>query len=746
MRQHYFIQFAIANFFIFLISYLIPGTSAQQVQDEIYNAEETMISGGAEFNLMLQEAIRSGDIDKFINTGGISPPESNTPNTITTFDGFDFDDNPIYNGGFMFIPPDPCGVAGLDRVIAVVNTMIECRDTLGTLIWQDDLAGFFTSLTPTTFTFDPKVIYDQYEDRFVVVDLEQVSVGSNPNPGNISRIFLAVSKTGTPATATSADWYFFAINAEESIGGFDYWADYPGFAIDEEAVYITANMFLHTGATGGPAYTRLWIVDKGVTGGFYGGGAASVTGGWDFPGLAGGFAGTHQPAHVFGSTGVATGVGTFLVMYGGLTTGGPGGIESIQVIRVDDPLGSPTFVGPEFVSMGDIEDVGGAFGWPALVDAPQLGSPTEIEVNDRRTLHAVWRNNSLWLTTTINPNSGPDIGQTTAHWVQLNTTTLGSTTLTDQGDVGGEDIATGTFTFFPSIAVNSTEDVIIGFSASAPTIFPGAYYAGRFVGDPAGTVNSSVVVRAGLDFYVRTFGAGRNRWGDYTGASVDPTDDKSFWIFNEYAITRGSGTPPEDGRWGTVYAHVPQSDLPVELKSFTASVSKSDVLLNWSTATEINNQGFEIQRSKAGNDYEQIGYVPGHGTTTEIQTYSYTDLKVASGNYTYRLKQIDFNGTFDYSDEVAVEVTAPVEFALEQNYPNPFNPSTVIKYSIPTEGFVNLAVYNLLGKEVALLVNGVQEAGRYEINFDASKLASGIYVYSLKSGSFNSVKKMLLMK
>ncbi len=750
MKQQYFFRLAVLPFLILLLSLLAPDTSAQQVQDKIYAAEETTISGGAEFNIMLQEAIRTGNIDNFIYSGNFTPLIPNSLNTVTTFDGFDYDDNPIFNGGFSFIPPDPSGVGGLDRVIAVVNTMIECRDTTGTLLWQDDLAGFFTSLTPTTFTFDPKVIYDQYENRFVVVDLEQVDAGSNPDPGNISRIFLAVSKTSTPATATSADWYFHVISAEESIGGLDYWADYPGFAIDEEAVYVTANMFVHAPFSGGSAFTRLWIIDKGVAGGFYGGGAASVTGGWDFPGLSGGgFALTHQPAHVFGTGGApgVVAVGTYLVGYSALTDGVS---EFIQVIRVDDPLFTPTFSFPDFVSLGNIEDLAGG-----LPDAPQLGSATEIEVNDRRTLHAVWRNNSLWLTTTINPNSGPDIGQTTAHWVQLNTTTLDSITLTDQGDVGGEDIASNTFTFFPAIAVNSNEDVIVGFSASASTIFPGAYYAGRFVGDPAGTVNPSVVVRAGLDFYVRTFGFGSNRWGDYTGASVDPKDDKSFWIFNEYAINRGSPTtpPPEDGRWGTVYAHVPQSELPVELKSFTASVSKSDVLLDWSTATEINNQGFEIQRSKAENEYEKIGYVPGHGTTTEIQTYSYTDSKITSGNYTYRLKQIDFNGTFEYSDAVAVEVTVPLEFTLEQNYPNPFNPGTVIKYSIPENGFVTLDVYNLLGEKVASLVNSVQEAGRYEINFDASNLpagrqglASGIYVYSLKSGSFTSVKKMLLMK
>ncbi len=564
MKQQYSFRLTVLPFLIFLLFLLTPNTSSQQVQDKIYAAEETTISGGAEFNIMLQEAIRSGNLDNFIYSGNFTPPITNSPNTITTFDGFDFDDNSILNGS-VFIPPDPSGVGGLDRVISVVNTMIECRDTTGTLIWQDDLAGFFTSLTPTTFTFDPKVIYDQYEDRFVVVDLERVGTAPGTDPGNISRILLAVSKTGTPASADSTDWWYTAIDAKVVISSVDHWADYPGFAIDEEAVYVTANMFSHfSGASGG---TRLWIIDKGVAGGFYGGGTASVTGDWDFPSLTGGFAGTFQPAHVFGSGGVATGVGTFLVMYSGLTTGGPGGTESIQVIRVDDPLGSPTFVGPEFVSMGDIEDVGGPFGFPDLPDAPQMGDTTKIEVNDNRTLHAVWRENSLWLTTTINPNSGPDLGQTTAHWVQLSTTTLGSTTLTDQGNVGGEDIASGTFTFFPSIAVNSTEDVIVGFSASAPTIFPGAYYAGRFVGDPAGTVNSSVVVRAGLDSYVRTFGAPRNRWGDYTGASVDPNDDKSFWVFNEYAITKGSGTPPDDGRWGTVYAHVPLSDLVVEVRS-----------------------------------------------------------------------------------------------------------------------------------------------------------------------------------
>ncbi|MEJ2196065.1 MAG: T9SS type A sorting domain-containing protein [Ignavibacteriaceae bacterium] len=739
MKKQYFPRLSFLSFWFYFLILFLPNTLAQQLNGEVFSHEETMISGGAEFNTLLQKAIRTGNVENFLHATTNTPPSSPENSLIITrFDGFDYDDNATYNSGFSFIPPDPSGAAGRDRVIAVVNAMIECRDTLGILLWQVSLDSLFTSLTPTTFTFDPKVIYDQYEDRFVVVDLEQVDAGVNPDPGNISRILLAVSKTSAPATATSADWNFHAISSEESIGGLDNWADYPGFAIDEEAVYVTANMFTHAPISGSSTATRLWIVDKGVVGGFYGGGTASVTGGWDFPTLSGGFVLTHQPAHVFGTGGVGGSVGTFLVGYSGLTGGG---LEFIQVIRVDDPLGTPTFAAVEFVSLGDIETL--AAGLP---DAPQSGSATEIEVNDRRTLQAVWRSNSLWLTTTIDPGSGPDMGQTTAHWVQLSTSTLGSTTLTDQGNIGGEDIATGTFTFFPAIAVNSTGDMIVGFSASAPTIFPGAYYAGRYSTDSPGTVNPSVVVKAGVDFYERTFGGARNRWGDYTGACVDPSDDLTFWVYNEYAITRGSGTPPDDGKWGTAYAKVPLGNLPVELTSFTASVINNDVILKWSTATEINNQGFEIQKSNEYNEFEAFGYVPGYGTTTETRFYSFTDLKVDDGSYRYRLKQIDFNGTFEYSDEISVEVLNPIEFVLEQNFPNPFNPNTLIKYSIPGDGFVSLNVYNLLGEIVATLVNGTQEAGRYEIHFDASDLSSGIYLYNLKSGNLNSGKKMLLMK
>jgi hypothetical protein len=187
--------------------------------------------------------------------------------------------------------------------------------------------------------------------------------------------------------------------------------------------------------------------------------------------------------------------------------------------------------------------------------------------------------------------------------------------------------------------------------------------------------------------------------------------------------------------------------VPVELTSFTANANDNgNVELNWSTATEINNQMFEIERRKTEGQFTTIGYVEGYGTTTEPQEYSYIDNAVETGTYFYRLKQIDFLGTYEYSDEIEVKVNGPLTFGLEQNYPNPFNPSTLIKYSVPENDFVKLSVYNLVGEEVSILVNEIVDAGFYEAAFNVGKLPSGIYFYRLQSGNAVQLKKMVLMK
>ncbi len=187
---------------------------------------------------------------------------------------------------------------------------------------------------------------------------------------------------------------------------------------------------------------------------------------------------------------------------------------------------------------------------------------------------------------------------------------------------------------------------------------------------------------------------------------------------------------------------------PVELTSFSASVDKNNITLNWSTATETNNRGFAVERfaGSLSAGWEKIGFVDGNGTSTESHSYSYTDKNVNMGKYRYRLKQIDFDGTSQYSKEVEVKVDLPVTFSLEQNYPNPFNPSTTIKYSIPSDQHVRLNVYNLLGQKVTTLVDGMQKAGQQDVNFNASNFASGVYIYKLEAGEMVSAKKMILIR
>ncbi|AFH49003.1 Hypothetical protein IALB_1293 [Ignavibacterium album JCM 16511] len=186
--------------------------------------------------------------------------------------------------------------------------------------------------------------------------------------------------------------------------------------------------------------------------------------------------------------------------------------------------------------------------------------------------------------------------------------------------------------------------------------------------------------------------------------------------------------------------------IPVELVSFTATSTKEGVVLNWITATETNNAGFTIERGNDSENFTEIGFVGGKGTTTELNVYTFLDNSVKQGTYFYRLKQTDYDGTFKYLNVVNVNIGLPTKFILEQNYPNPFNPSTKISYALSNPELVSLKVFDILGNEVANLVNEFQQAGVYEIEFNASELPSGIYYYRLTAGNFSDVKKMLMTK
>jgi hypothetical protein len=187
--------------------------------------------------------------------------------------------------------------------------------------------------------------------------------------------------------------------------------------------------------------------------------------------------------------------------------------------------------------------------------------------------------------------------------------------------------------------------------------------------------------------------------------------------------------------------------LPVELSSFTAKQSVSGIELQWVTATEVSNYGFDVERANAGKDaiWEKIGFIGGHGNSNSQNNYSFIDNKPLSAKMQYRLKQIDKNGSFNYTKSVEAEAFI-LKYDLAQNFPNPYNPSTLIIYSIAAQSNVTIKIYNVLGKLITTLVNENKEAGNYQVNFNAAGLSNGVYFYKIQAGNYTATKKMLLLK
>ncbi len=287
-----------------------------------------------------------------------------------------------------------------------------------------------------------------------------------------------------------------------------------------------------------------------------------------------------------------------------------------------------------------------------------------------------------------------------------------------------------------------------------------AQYTLRLSGGPAVKGGFNVAAFSGL---LNVDGAGVKKVDDeltHTSAAIF-TDSIFSWTFaftagnTNYTDTiysvansvNGNGDPTGD-QWnfGAKFPIVVLDIIPVELTSFLAEQTAKGILLRWITASELNNSGFVIERLSS-NLWEDIGFVNGKGTTTSSNQYSFIDNSPLPGVSYYRLKQLDFDGSFTYSNEIEVTFSDILtDFVLEQNYPNPFNPSTVIGYQLSVNSFVSLKVYDVLGNELVTLVDEYHEAGRHSFTFDASQLASGLYIYRLSAGSFVESKKMLFLK
>jgi hypothetical protein len=481
--------------------------------------------------------------------GDVTASES-TPPLANSFEAANFDTNG-QNANIYFIPPDPHGAVGPSHVLNVVNVSIQWYTKQGVQQHNQSLKNFFAPLGAVNFLFDPKVVYDEHAGRFVVVALEKTDVVDGAN-SDTSRILVAVSDDSDP----NGTWRFQAINGKIQINGTNTWADYPGLAVDEQAVYITNNMFAFK--TNGSNYrgSRLWIVPKGAgSGGFYDGGAATVNV-FDPSTLAGNTNWNYftlQPTHVRGTGGNGASDGVWLVS-SDVFFGSDLSQEGIAIVRIQNPLSAtPTFNRWNF-NLGNISST------MSPPDVPQLGTSTLIDAGDLRMFDAEWRDNNIYAVNQIVPNTGADAGQVTAHWYRISTQG-GVPSIQDQGNIGAEDIGTGTHTYYPSVTVDADSNLAFGFAASSSNLYGGAYYTVRGASDPPGTVQSTGTLKAGEDFYIRTFGGSRNRWGDYSAIDIDPASENTFWVYNEYAMPRGTDINGEVGRWGTrwgqFYLNVP---------------------------------------------------------------------------------------------------------------------------------------------------------------------------------------------
>jgi len=270
--------------------------------------------------------------------------------------------------------------------------------------------------------------------------------------------------------------------------------------------------------------------------------------------------------------------------------------------------------------------------------------------------------------------------------------------------------------------------------------------------------NSTINIGSTDNIYVSSAPSGYWEISNYdsTQASIPPDSDNDTVLvsagnklghFVLYFIAHFDGF-----RDTLISKHVyVDNPYPVDLTSFIASVSGRDVNLKWSTSEELNNYGYEIEKSnvksQTSNEWSKVGFVSGSGTSTDIHNYEFTEKGLNSGKYNYRLKQIDFNGNFEYFDLAEdVMIGIPLKYYLSQNYPNPFNPVTNFEFGISKLGFVTLKIYDVMGRELITLVNENKEPGYYTVRFDGSNLSSGVYFYRMTAGEFVAVKKFVLMK
>ncbi len=540
----------------------------------------------------------------------------------------------IDGGTTGFIPPDPIGAAGPSHAMYCCNSYIEWYTKDRTNQYSQTLATFFSSLNPEFTIFDPRCLYDMYNDRYVVIAVDQDDGTESSN------LYIAVSDDSDP----NGTWYYQKINTVQTINDTTTWLDYPTLGVGEDAIYVTGNMFAFV--DGDFKASLLWIIDKGAgTGGLYDGGSVTfnVYDPWLEIGGSGSRDFTLQPARMRGTP--PDNAAIFLYSAGWYDSNTSE--DFIHLYWIQNPTTTPVF-SADFVSLGDVDNEA-----LSVPNAPQPGvtSSTQfINTGGRRAQSCMWRDNVFWGANTINPKDPAESGQATVLWFGVNTSNLSSLSTVDKGIIGAEDLGADTYTFYPAITANQDGDVAIGFAASGANVYAGAYYTVHINGDAAGTVRSTKELKAGEGTYYQPDPI-RNRWGDYSGIGIDPADDLTFWFFNEYAEPSTYSKLPH-GDWRMAFGHAGTIEDPSYF--YADNITSTSLVLHWSGRSaefEVTQDGSTIY---TGSDTTLS--VTGLTANT---TYQFVVRGKSSGENYYSTNSI----TLDVTTEPSGGSTNPVQVA-----------------------------------------------------------------------------------
>lgn len=599
-------------------------------------------------------------------------------------------------------PPDDYIAAGPNCIMMVVNNIFRIYDKEGNILKTINAADWYSNLLPGAAPVDPKVLYDQFDNRWIMVWLYINHTGLK------SYYLISTSDDDDP----NGIWFNWILpsNVNGNVPS-NNWGDYEGVGFDDKAVYLTSNQFTFSGTYD---YVKIRILNKSDI--YINSNPGTVT--WnDIWNIT--VPGNSNSASYLRPVRMRSLSDAYYLFY--LPNAGG---NFCAVYKLLNSISNPVLTAAAY----QIDN------FSLAPDAHQLGGSMTIEGGGSALRNEpVFKDGMLYAVHAIkNPNV---TSLSCLHYLAIDPV---------RGIVD-RDAAIGDnehYLFYPALTVDNNDNVIISYSRSSSKEYAGGYFT--LIPNKSGIPQSSTILKRGNAYYYKN-NSGRNRWGDYSGTWIDPVDSGSFWICTEYVEALNT--------WGTWIGNVKYiSPVPVELISFNGNVQNGKVILSWKVASEMNNLGFEIDRKNNSGLYAELGFVNGSGTSTEENNYHFEDSSPVDGILYYKLVQVDLNGKRNNLAEISVKVnTIPKEFSLSQNFPNPFNPTTKISFNLAVDSKVNLTVFNLLGQEITTLVNGNYFPGKYEVIFNAGTLNSGVYFYRLRAlgnngQSFTSVKKMIVTK